>query len=252
MSAPKFIERPSPNWSARAEGRPIDILLLHYTGMQSCAAALARLADPAARVSAHYVIDEDGSCYRMVAEERRAAHAGISFWAGARDINSRSIGIEVVNPGHEFGYRDFPEAQVAAIEALAADILARHAIPPERVLGHSDVAPTRKQDPGERFPWARLARAGIGLWPDEGFTVSSSAATLESGMSGPAVVTLQLALDGFGYGIEGSGLYDGLTEAVVAAFQRHFRQHLVDGKADGETQSLLHHLLGRLTQKPRP
>ncbi len=246
MSAPLLVERPSPNWDARPEGGPIDILLLHYTGMQSSAAALARLADPAARVSAHYVVDEDGTCTRMVAEERRAWHAGLSSWAGAADINGRSIGIEIVNPGHEFGYRDFPAAQMAAVEALAADIVARRAIAPSRVLGHSDVAPMRKQDPGERFPWQRLARAGIGLWPEEGFVPSRNAGTLEPGMSGSAVVMLQLALSGFGYGVEGSGLYDPLTEAVVTAFQRHFRQHLVDGRADGETQSLLHHLLARV------
>lgn len=243
MSAKAILERPSPNWDARVGGGPIDILLLHYTGMPSAGAALERLSDPAARVSSHYLVDEDGACYRLVAEERRAWHAGESFWAGARDVNSRSIGIELVNPGHEFGYRDFPKAQIAALEALAKDILARHPIPRTRVLGHSDVAPLRKQDPGERFPWGHLARHGIGLWPKAGFRVSPQAEMLRSGTSGPAVVQLQLALAGYGYGVEGSGLYDPLTEAVVAAFQRHFRPSLVDGKADGESQSLLYHLL---------
>jgi len=243
MSAKAILERPSPNWDARVRGGPIDILLLHYTGMRSAGAALERLSDPAARVSCHYLLDEDGTCYRLVAEERRAWHAGESFWADARDVNSRSIGIELVNPGHEFGYRDFPEAQIAALEVLAKDILARHPIPRTRVLGHSDVAPLRKQDPGERFPWARLARRGIGIWPEAGFRVSPQAEMLTSGTSGPAVVQLQLALAGYGYGVEGSGLYDPLTEAVVAAFQRHFRPSLVDGKADAESQSLLYHLL---------
>ena len=243
MSAKAILERPSPNWDARVRGGPIDILLLHYTGMRSAGAALERLSDPAARVSCHYLLDEDGTCYRLVAEERRAWHAGESFWADARDVNSRSIGIELVNPGHEFGYRDFPEAQIAALEVLAKDILARHPIPRTRVLGHSDVAPLRKQDPGERFPWARLARRGIGIWPKPGFRVSPQAEMLTSGTSGPAVVQLQLALAGYGYGVEGSGLYDPLTEAVVAAFQRHFRPSLVDGKADAESQSLLYHLL---------
>ena len=125
-----------------------------------------RLCDPAAKVSAHYTIDEDGTVYAHVPEARRAWHAGVSFWAGESDINARSIGIELVNPGHEYGYRAFPEAQIAALIALCHGILARHPIPPARVLGHSDVAPARKEDPGELFPWARLAKAGIGLWPD--------------------------------------------------------------------------------------
>jgi len=247
--ADSIIERPSPNFGERAAGGPIDILLLHYTGMASAEAALERLCDPAAGVSSHYLIDEDGSCYRLVAEEKRAQHAGVSFWAGASDINSRSIGIELVNPGHEFGYRDFPEAQVAALEALARGILARHAIPRARVLGHSDVAPTRKQDPGERFPWARLARHGIGLWPEADFLPSQHGQALTPGMAGPAVVELQLALAGFGYGVEGSGRYDALTAAVVTAFQRHFRPRLVDGTADGESRSLLRHLLARAARR---
>ncbi len=159
------VERPSPNHDARPDGQAVDILLLHYTGMKSAEAALARLCDPAAKVSAHYVIDEDGTLTRLVDEARRAWHAGVSSWAGDSGVNARSIGIELVNPGHEFGYRPFPAPQMAALTALARDILARHAIPPQRVLGHSDVAPTRKQDPGELFDWEALAAAGIGLWP---------------------------------------------------------------------------------------
>ncbi|HYB08768.1 MAG TPA: N-acetylmuramoyl-L-alanine amidase [Alphaproteobacteria bacterium] len=246
MNEPRFIEHPSPNHDTRPAGGAIDILLLHYTGMTTCRAALERLCDPAAKVSAHYAIDEDGACYRLVAEERRAWHAGVSHWAGIRDVNAHSIGIELVNPGHEFGYRDFPEAQMEALENLARAILAHHPIPAHRVLGHSDVAPTRKQDPGERFDWARLARAGVGLWPDASFRISANASRLGPGASGPAVTNLQLALSGFGYGVEGTGLYDPTTEAVVTAFQRHFRQRCVDGVADPETVSLLHHLLGRL------
>ncbi len=239
------LERLSPNCEARPEGSPIDILLLHYTGMQSAEAALARLCDSAARVSAHYLIDEAGACHRLVPEAMRAWHAGESAWAGERDINSRSIGIELVNPGHEFGYRDFPEAQMRALETLARGILARHAIPPARVLGHSDVAPHRKQDPGERFDWARLARAGIGLWLEPGFAPPREGEPLAPGAAGPAVAALQAALARYGYGIAASGVYDLRTEQVVTAFQRHFRQGKVDGVADGECRAILEHLLAR-------
>lgn len=246
MSARAPIERPSPNHGPRPAGQPIDILLLHYTGMTSSAEALARLCDPESKVSAHYLIDEDGTCYRLVPEARRAWHAGESFWAGARDINSRSIGIELANPGHEFGYHPFPAAQMAALEALAKAILARHPIPPHRVLGHADVAPLRKQDPGELFDWARLARAGIGLWPDSGFEPAADGPTLAEGMDGPAVLDLQGALRRFGYGVNASGSYDAITAAVVTAFQRHFRPRRIDGKADAETRGLLPHLLARI------
>jgi N-acetylmuramoyl-L-alanine amidase len=168
------IEHPSPNQDDRG-GAKIDMLVLHYTGMTSGGAALARLCDPAARVSAHYTIDEDGTVYAMVPEARRAWHAGVSRWAGARDINARSIGIELVNPGHEFGYRAFGDAQIAALVALGQGILQRHAIASWRVLGHSDVAPARKDDPGELFPWQRLAEAGIGLWPAHGEDAGAAA-----------------------------------------------------------------------------
>ncbi|HEY5348068.1 MAG TPA: N-acetylmuramoyl-L-alanine amidase, partial [Rhizomicrobium sp.] len=154
----------SPNQDARPDGAVIDMLVLHYTGMQSAEAALARLCDPAAKVSAHYTIDRKGHVYAHVAEERRAWHAGVSCWAGARDINSHSIGIELVNPGHEFGYVAFSDAQIAALTELAHGILARHPIPRARALAHSDVAPMRKMDPGELFPWQHLAGQGIGLW----------------------------------------------------------------------------------------
>ncbi len=157
---PRIEQRPSPNHDERAAGKPVDILLLHYTGMRSAEGALKWLTDPASRVSSHYFVDEDGRVAAMVAEGRRAWHAGKSFWAGETDINSRSIGIEIANPGHEFGYRPFPGAQTEAVIALCRDILARHPIPPERVLAHSDVAPLRKHDPGELFPWARLAVGG--------------------------------------------------------------------------------------------
>jgi N-acetylmuramoyl-L-alanine amidase len=190
------------------------MLVLHYTGMTSAAAALARMCDPAAEVSAHYLIDEDGTIRQLVAEERRAWHAGAASWGGVADVNSRSIGIELQNPGHEYGYRDFPAVQVAALTELALDIIARQRIPAALVLGHSDVAPARKQDPGEKFPWAELAASGIGLWPD-------FAAAAPSGE--PA---LQLAAIG----------YDTADlAATVTAFQRHWRPVRCDGVLDGET-----------------
>ena len=185
-------ERASPNHDERRLGPP-DMLILHYTGMTSAAAALDRLCDPAARVSSHYVVEEDGAVWRLVPEERRAWHAGESGWLGRRDINAHSIGIEIVNPGHEFGYRPFPEPQMRAVEELCRDIVARRAIAPRLVLGHSDVAPHRKQDPGELFDWPRLARAGIGLWPDFSRTTSAP----------ESIVDLQQALADFGYDLPG-------------------------------------------------
>ncbi len=222
------IDHPSPNHDPRPDGRTVDMLVLHYTGMRSGAAALDRLTDPSAKVSAHYLIEEDGRVFRLVPEERRAWHAGEAFWRGSTDINARSIGIELVNPGHEFGYRSFPEAQMAALERLAADIVARHPIPPGNVVGHSDVAPTRKQDPGERFDWARLARAGVGLWP---FTDLGT----PSGPSEHAMGTVQELLRAFGYGVAVTGGLDGPTMAAVEAFQRHFRPALVQGFPDLNT-----------------
>jgi len=169
----QIIARPSPNYNDRTVDA-VDLLVLHYTGMASCEAALARLCDPAAQVSAHYLIDEDGTVYRLVAEEHRAWHAGVSCWAGERDVNSRSIGIELVNPGHDLGYRNFPYQQMRALALLCRQILSRHPIPASRVLAHSDVAPGRKRDPGEKFDWAWLAGQGVGLWPGlERFPISS-------------------------------------------------------------------------------
>lgn len=228
----KTVERPSPNHGERRPGKPIDILVLHYTGMKSAAAALARLCDPLAQVSAHYLIDEHGLVYRLVAEERRAWHAGVGQWAGETDINSRSISIELANPGHEHGYRDFPPAQIDALIDLARGILARHPIPAHRVLGHSDVAPARKTDPGERFPWAALAAQGIGLWPagvDASVPVD--------------IAKLQRDLAALGYAVGETGVADTSTETVVAAFQRHFRPARVDGVPDAETASILQQLV---------
>ncbi len=232
---PPIIESPSPNFDARPQGQAIDMLLLHYTGMVGATAALARLCDETAKVSAHYCIDEDGTLYRLVPEAKRAWHAGAASWAGARDINARSIGIELVNPGHEFGYRAFPEAQMAALIELAGGILARHPIPPQRVLGHADVAPLRKEDPGELFDWPRLAAAGIGLWPGP---------TEPRDPPGEAETKRQLAE--FGYGD-----LDDDPAAVVRAFQRHFRPNAVTGEVDAETAGRIIALLGLLDPNPR-
>ena len=241
----RIIDRPSPNHDERPAGADIDVLLLHYTGMPTAAGALDRLCDPAAKVGAHYLIDEDGAVYALVDEDRRAWHAGVSYWRGERDINGRSIGIELVNPGHEFGYRPFPEPQMRALIGLCRDILARHAIPAARVLGHSDVAPARKEDPGELFDWPRLAAEGIGLWPTGELTVSARQ-TLALGAAGPAAQKLRRALAAFGYEAAGDGRYDTDLAVIVKAFQRHWRPAGVDGVADGETQAILHHLLDRV------
>jgi N-acetylmuramoyl-L-alanine amidase len=237
MSAPSsppgravaVVELPSPNHDARPPGAPVDMLVLHYTGMRDAEEALVRLADPAARVSAHYVVDERGTVYRLVAEDRRAWHAGRAFWRGATDVNGRSIGIELVNPGHEFGYRRFPEAQMAALETLARDVLARHPIPPRNVVGHADVAPLRKRDPGELFDWERLARRGVGLWPAPSPDVPAA----------PDAGAARALLARYGY-------ETGDVAAAVAAFQRHFRPGRVDGIADSETMARLAALLDML------
>src|SRR2546430_4173503 len=231
----------SPNHDARTSR--VDILLLHYTGMQTAAEALARLTDKEARVSAHYFIHEDGRIDQLVPEMRRAWHAGASSWKGATDINSRSIGIEVANPGHEYGYRDFPDAQIDAVIALCRDIVARHAIRRERVLAHSDVAPARKKDPGEKFPWDRLAQAGIGLWVEP--APIAEGRTLSANDKGAEVEKLQKQLARFGYDLKITGRYDDNTRSVVTAFQRHFRPARVDGLADPSTVETLRRLLTR-------
>ena len=202
------------------------MLILHYTGMTSAAAALDRLCDPEARVSSHYVVEEDGAVWRLVPEERRAWHAGESGWLGRRDINAHSIGIEIVNPGHEFGYRAFPEPQIDAVEQLCRDIATRWTVAPRLVLGHSDVAPHRKRDPGELFPWRRLARAGIGLWPDFSPSVRPP----------DTVSDIQQALAAYGYDLPLTGTADRRTAQVLTAFQRHFRPERCDGVADEETR----------------
>lgn len=233
-----LIDAPSPNFNARRG--PPDMVLLHYTGMPTGEEAITRLRDPEAKVSAHYVVEEDGRIFRLVAEERRAWHAGVSFWRGERDINGRSIGIEIVNPGHEWGYRDFPDAQVQAVIALVADIRTRWTIEDGMIVGHSDVAPDRKEDPGERFPWKRLAEAGHGLWAEP---APAPGPALAEGDEGPGVFIVQAGLTRLGYECPPSGQYDAATATVIRAFQRHWRPALVDGVADGETRARLISLL---------
>ena len=214
----------SPNFDPRPADAAIDMLVLHYTGMETAEAARVRMCDPEAKVSAHYMVDEDGTVTRLVNEARRAWHAGLSFWRGRTDINARSIGVELVNPGHEFGYCPFPEAQTAALVELARDIVDRHAIPARNVVGHSDVAPRRKTDPGELFDWRRLAAAGIGLWPAES----------DDCLMDPGIVRDMLAQ----YGYETEDLFK-----TLQAFQRHFRPARVNGRVDFETARLLKGLL---------
>jgi N-acetylmuramoyl-L-alanine amidase len=233
--------RPSPNFEPRREGRVPDMLILHYTGMESCDGALDWLTREESKVSAHYLIDDAGRITQIVPEEMRAWHAGQSHWAGETDLNSCSIGIEIHNPGHDFDYSDFPEVQMQAVEALCLDILGRHVIPPARVLAHSDIAPGRKRDPGERFDWARLARAGVGLWVEP--AALQDDAGFGQGDESEAVAELQRGLQAFGYGVEVTSTYGKGLEQVVEAFQRHFRPARVDGRADRSTRETLARLL---------
>jgi len=246
----QIIDRPSPNFDART--RPIDLVVLHYTGMQDAETAIARLTDPApvagrypgpwqspdvdpnqplSRVSTHYVVDEAGAIYRVVAEENRAWHAGASNWEGEGDVNARAIGIEIVNGGHDFDLPDFPSTQIDAVIALLKDIVARWpSLTPARVVAHSDIAPERKNDPGEKFPWKRLADAGVSIWPEH-------VAMQVDGADPVGRVQQQLAV--FGYGVKQTGIMDPPTKAALMAFQRRFRPGDISGVADEETQMLL-------------
>lgn len=236
---------PSPNHGERPEGVVVDTLILHYTGMENAESALQRLCDPRAEVSAHYFVYEDGRILQCVPEMRRAWHAGRSSWKGEEDLNSRSIGIEIVNPGHEFGYVDFPEEQIKAVSDLCKEICQRHSIAPWRVLAHSDIAPDRKEDPGEKFPWARLAADGVGHWvtPEP---MGASAIFMQQGDSGQPVEALQSMLALYGYKVDVSGEFDEATRFALIAFQRHFRQEKVDGILDQSTLVTLHGLLAGL------
>ncbi len=225
----KIRSLPSPNCDDRPAGVRPEILVLHYTDTNTLDETLAILVDPAREVSAHYVVAEDGTVVSLVPEDRRAWHAGKASWRGMPDVNARSIGIEIQNPGHRCGYRPFPAAQIDAVIGLARDICTRHAIAPRDVVGHSDVAPARKRDPGELFPWKTLAAAGVGLHP-QGSVAAGNAADIAGA---------QAELARIGYDCPQTGMADATTQAVLVAFQRRYRQRLFDGTLDGETRALI-------------
>ncbi len=238
--------QPSPNHGERPRDRAIDCVVLHYTGMPTSAAALARLCDAAAQVSCHYFVEEDGAILQLVREQRRAWHAGLSGWRGVTDLNANSIGIEIVNPGHDGGLPDFPAAQINAVIALCRDIARRRNIQPEDFLAHSDIAPARKIDPGEKFPWAQLAAAGLGVWVVPAPFAAGRA--WRNGDAGAEVAALRKNLVRVGFTLPAEPIvaqdcYDDALQTVVAAFQRHWRPARVDGLADASTLDTLRRLL---------
>jgi N-acetylmuramoyl-L-alanine amidase len=236
--------RVSPNFGPRREGARPQFIVLHYTGMETGEAAEAWLCDPVSEVSSHYLVHKDGRITQMVRESDRAWHSGKSSWRGEIDVNSSSVGIEIVNPGHALGYRDFPAAQIDAVIALCRGIIERHGVNAENVLAHSDVAPGRKVDPGEKFPWKRLAAAGVGHFVEP--SPIGTGRSLSAGERGKSVEALQSMLALYGYGVEINGIFDQQTKMVVEAFQRHFRTEQIDGTADHSTIETLHRLLSAL------
>ena len=232
---------PSGNYGERRNGREPDLIVLHYTGMAEGRMAVQRLTTVGTEVSAHYIVLEDGRIIQSVSESRRAWHAGASTWAGEADINSSSIGIEIINGGHDYGLPPYPLRQVAAVIALCKGIMIRRNIPRHRVIGHSDISPGRKQDPGEKFPWALLAASGVGQYVPPAKIVAGP--TMAVGAAGDNVRALQEALASYGYGVTVSGIFDFATVEVVTAFQRHFRPELIDGIADVSTVTTLKNLL---------
>lgn len=237
--------RQSPNCGERRNGRRPDMLVLHYTGMATADEALEWLCKGESLVSSHYFVDEAGVITQLVPEAVRAWHAGESNWKGETDTNSASIGIEIAHVGHrDDGTPEFPDVQIRAVIKLCRDIIERNAIPPQRVLGHSDIAPMRKQDPGETFPWERLHGEGVGHWVEP--LPVGGGRFFQEGDSGQPVEALQTMLALYGYGLEVDGVYSAETSAVVRAFQRHFRPRRVDGVADASTIGTLHKLLSEL------
>jgi N-acetylmuramoyl-L-alanine amidase len=239
---------PSPSIGPRKDGMAPSMLILHYTGLPSVERSLEVLSRPDCKVSCHYVIDTDGRIIQMVSENMRAWHAGLSHWAGETDINSASIGIEIQNAGHQSGYPDFPEAQMKSVILLSKDIVARHRIAPERVLAHSDIAPERKVDPGEKFDWQRLHREGIGHWvfPEP---VDPSDIGLGIGAQSPIVAATQSLLAEYGYGVSQSGVFDPSLWFALRGFQLHFRPQLTNSRLDWSTFVTLERLVSAL---PRP
>lgn len=235
---------PSPNQGERKEGRRPDMIVLHYTGMQDGVSALQQLTNPMAEVSSHYLIWEDGRIFQLVPESARAWHAGRGQWGRDTDINSCSIGIEIVNGGHDYGLPDFPAEQIDAVIALCRDIGTRWSIPPHRILAHSDTAPARKADPGEKFPWARLADDGIGHFVLP--APLTDGLSFARGAEGPPVQALQAMLSLYGYALPVTGVFDEATEQTVTAFQRHFRPARIDGIADLSTIQTLRNLIAAL------
>jgi N-acetylmuramoyl-L-alanine amidase len=231
----------SANYGDRNMDRLPDMIVLHYTGMPDVEGAIAKLCTIGTDVSAHYIVLEDGRIIQCVPEAKRAWHAGVAFWGGEEDINSCSIGVEIVNKGHDWGYPEFPLRQIAAVIALCRGIMLRRKVPSHRVLAHSDVAPFRKKDPGEKFPWHSLANSGVGHWVQPAPIVRGE--TLRLGSAGNDVRDLQQALARYGYGVPVNGKYDTATMEVVTAFQRHFRPGRVDGIVDHSTLTTLRSLL---------
>jgi N-acetylmuramoyl-L-alanine amidase len=231
----------SANYGDRRNGRAPDMIVLHYTGMHDAEVAIRRLTVAGTEVSAHYIVREDGRIIQSVPENLRAWHAGAATWGTETDVNSASIGIEIINGGHDYELPAYPLRQIAAVIALCKGIMIRRNISRERVLGHSDVSPGRKQDPGEKFPWQLLADSGVGLYVLPAKIVSGP--TLGLGAMGPEVKALQEALAAYGYTITPSGQYDSSTRDVVSAFQRHFRPAKVDGIADPSTLITIEDLL---------
>lgn len=236
----KIQTQASPNHDARAT--KLSHIILHYTDMESAQAAIARMCDPATKVSAHYLIHQNGQIVQMVDEARRAWHAGVSSWRGESDMNSASIGIELDHKGHDAQGQmaAFPKAQRQALYALLQDITERHQLDPRQVIGHSDIAPGRKIDPGEAFDWAELAAAGFGLWLEDVQVEAVADLPSKGAPADKAVLALQKALAAFGYGVTADGHYGAQTRAVVEAFQRHFRPSQINGIADAQTQSLIY------------
>ncbi|MEH6725439.1 MAG: N-acetylmuramoyl-L-alanine amidase [Hyphomicrobiales bacterium] len=235
---------PSPNFGPRPDNQSVELLILHYTGMPDDDQALSWLQDPQSQVSSHYFVHQNGKILQLVADKDRAWHAGVSSWQGINDINSCSVGIEIANPGHDHGYHSFPDVQIEALKGLSQDIIARHGIRSEHVLAHSDIAPERKDDPGELFPWPDLAENGIGHWVAP--RPLGDGRFFQLGDQGEPVAALQAMFQLYGYGCPQSGHYCEVTRAVVRAFQRHFRPELVDGIADQSTIATLHQLLSSL------